>query len=226
MGKNLKTLLFGIFLGLNLVASSAHADQPDPNDERSVLDKETFNEEVHPYERSISRAAAGFRASIHDVPSSGALGDLYQIYGEWVMPFQTLGLFSLGGSLGIYALHEPQTTFPYPDYQNFFPGLYLRYQLAFKKYQPVIPTAAIEVNYYRFGLPNNNESATGTVVSPSFGVFINMGWLDPLTAKDAYESINLSRAYLTLEVKPATFNTEFFKFSGTFWTFGVRLEFQ
>ena len=229
MQNYLKTVLIGIFLGLNFISASASANDmkdEDLNDTRSILDKEEYDSTNPTYIHATSHVAIGLRFALHGVPGDSAIGDLYQFYAEWVLPFQRMGIFSVGGNLGVFALHEPDTALPYPNYLNALLGGQARYQLKFTPNQLIVPTAEIELDYYRFLKPDGQSYLSGINVSPSFGVFINMGWIDSVTAKDAYENIGLSKAYLTLEVKPMKLSTDYFSLSGAAYLFGIRTEFE
>lgn len=225
MQKYLKTVLIRIFFGLCFLNPFASAD--DLNDDRSVLDRPEFDPNTPSYQLTHSTYSIGVRFGLHGFPNSADLGDLYQGYGEWVMPFQSAGVFSVGAHLGVFALRELGTALPYPNYQNMLSGFQLRYQLKIWPNQIIVPTAQLEADYYHFVLPSGTSpsSLNGTNFGASYGVFLNLGWFDPITAKDAFQSLRLTKTYLTVEVKPTTLKTDLFKLNGSLILFGMRTEF-
>ena len=224
MKKHLKSILLALSFGLNFVAFSGWA-ATDPNDDRSILDQPGYNSDTPVYTLAPSRYAAGIKIAIHGFPYSSALGDIYELYGDWILPYQKAGVISFGGDLGIFAMRELLTAFPYPNYLNSIIGGHARYQLRLTPYQLIVPTVSLEYMYYRLMKPDNSY-LTGTNVGASFGVFINLGWLDRATARDAYQSLGMTKSYFTAEIKNATFSNTSFILNGSFWLFGLRTEFE
>jgi len=72
----------------------------------------------------------------------------------------------------------------------------------------------------------NTTTTTGIIFSFDAGFMINMGWIDRDTARDAYQTIALTRSYLTFEIHPLSISDSNISVSGTFFYSGLRLEFE
>jgi hypothetical protein len=216
------------FANANGVPTATPAADTDyyPPDE-SILDDPDYDPS-HPYYQSIKpRWALGLRAAIHEFPVKGALGTSFQLYGEYMFPFQKFGAFSIGPHIGSFPLYAPDTGIPYPAYENALAGAALRYQLKFMTNQWIVPTMALEWEYYRIKeSAGNNNQITGSDFGLSAGVMINLAVIDPLTARDAYQSLGLLRTYFTIELRSANINNPLFSLVGNYWLFGLRLEFE
>jgi len=214
------------FCGFSLVsAKNARATEKDPG--ASILDDPNYDPN-HPYFQSIKPEwALGFRAAFHQFPVSGALGTTFQVYGEYLLPFQNIGVFSIGPHFGSFPLYAPETGIPYPTYENAIAGAELRYQLYFMTEQWVVPTMALEWEYYRIKASDvGNDQLTGYDFGVSAGIMINLGVIDSVTERDAYQSLGMVRSYLTIELRSSNINNSLFSLSGNYWLFGLRMEFE
>ncbi|MBU6153584.1 MAG: hypothetical protein KGP28_04715 [Bdellovibrionales bacterium] len=217
-----------ILLGMTLfstllsVPDVVWAEEDSPP--QSILDDPDYDPSIPWYQSLKSGWGLHLRTAIRNFPSPGASGNLFQLSGEWILPFQKAGLFSIGGTLG--GVMDLQSGF---GIYSLFPmvGGVLRYQLKVFKNQPLVPTFAVSYDYYR--IPNGADliqTPDGNQAGFSYGIMLNLSWLDQVTARDAYRSLGMTKAYLTAEI----FNTEFqnavFSLIPEFYVFGLRLEFE
>jgi len=209
----------------------ARADS-DPNPDLSPLDRPDYDPDHAFYQIAPSRWAMGLRAAINAFPFNSAVGNSYQLFGEWVLPFQNMGLFSLGGHFGSFPINtsgQNLATYIPVNYSSMMGGLQFRYQFRYSKFQLFVPTVAIEPDYYAIRLGSNGPNTTtttGIIFSFDAGFMINMGWIDRDTARDAYQTIALTRSYLTFEIHPLSISDSNISVSGTFFYSGLRLEFE
>lgn len=193
----------------------------------SVLDAPDYNPDVPVYDRTKPKWALGLRAAVHKFPVEGALGSAFQIYGEYILPFQAVGVFSLGPHIGIFPLYAPETGIPYPEYENAIAGAAFRYQLKLVEGQWLVPTFAVEWEYYRIRETTLNQNQlTGSSFGLSGGLMLNLSFIDRETARDAYQSLGLVRSYFTFELRSANIDNELFTLTGNYWLFGLRMEFE
>ncbi len=200
----------------------AHSAEDQPP--QSILDDPDYDPGLPWYQSLRSGWALQFRTAIRNFPTGGASGNLFQIGGEWILPFQKAGLFSIGASLaGVSALQSGFSTY------SVFPmiGGTFRYQLKLFKNQPIVPTAALGYDHYR--IPNGAALAQmpgGNQMSFSYGLMVNLSWIDQVTARDAYRSLGMTKAYLTAEILETEFQNSIFSVVPELYVFGLRLEFE
>ncbi len=156
------------------------------------------------------------------------MGQVYQLSAEWILPFQKWGLFSVGGHLGSFPLSAPQSNVPYPIYENGIGGLQFRYQLKLSKYPIVVPTASLVAEYYRIRPYQDSPAvqASGMNLGLGAGLMLNLGFIDAVTAREAYASLGLTKAYLTAEIQTLSISSSVLSLSGTFYLLGLRTEFE
>lgn len=205
------------------LASPALAEEVDPD---YIIDRPDYITGEPWYQTAKSAWSIGVRTGLDDFPSSSAQGDLFQITGDWVIPWQTLGIFSVGPQLAILNLRAPVVG-TVSDPLNVMLGATIRYQLKFIKNQPIVPTVALSWDYYRLksAFPVAPH-ATGNGISFSGGVLLNLGWIDRETAKEAFQSLGMTRAYLSAEVQSTAFKNTVFSRDALFFLFGIRFEFE
>lgn|GEM_PF-1794605 len=200
----------------------AQAEDLDPP--QSILDDPDYDPSIPWYQSLRSRWGLQFRTGIRNFPSTQASGNLYQVAFEWMIPFQKAGILSLGGAFG--GIHNLQIGFTNQSISPMVGGL-IRYQLKVFKNQPIVPTAAVTYDYYR--IPNGGPFAqvpSGTLTGFSYGLMLNLTWIDQVTARDAYRSLGLTKAYLTAEISQPEFKNSVFVLKPTFYLFGLRMEFE
>jgi len=220
--------ILGIAFFVSLGSVSARADLADHG---SALDREDY--EDHPtYQIAPSRWSIGFRGALDSFPIKTAIGNSYQFFGEWVLPFQSFGLFSFGAHFGTVPInngsHNASPIYiQYPNFLSVMGGLQFRYQFRYARDQLIVPTASVEWDSYRFIVSDDrSEDAIGSVIGFSAGLMINIGSIDKDTAREAYSSLSLTRTYLTLEIHPLQITTPTLALSGNFIYMGLRLEFE
>ena len=106
-------------------------------------------------------------------------------------------------------------------------GGILRYQLKVFKNQIIVPTAALSFDHYR--IPNGSsliQMPNGNLMGFSYGAMLNLSWIDQVTARDAYRTLGMTKAYLTAEIYNTEFQNPVFSLIPEFYVFGVRLEFE
>ncbi len=223
MVKPLSALLAIIgFLGFFFAPEEARSEEEGPP--QSILDDPDYDPSMPWYQSLRSGWALQFRTALRNFPTSGASGNLFQLSGEWVVPFQKAGIFSIGGTFG--GISDLQNGF---TAQQVFPmvGGVLRYQLKLFKNQPLVPTAALSYDYYR--IPNGgslSQMPDGSQMGFSYGVMLNLSWIDQVTARDAYRTLGMTKAYLTAEIFETEFQNSVFSLIPNFYVFGLRLEFE
>ena len=196
---------------------------------RADAENGTFEDAQSKYQVASSHWAVGFRVALNSVPFSSAVGDSYQFFGEWVIPYQQMGIFSLGGHLGAFPINTQNTTgsyIPYPNFESAMGGFQFRYQLKFFKQQLFIPTVSGEWDFYRFVIGSDRAAAVGPTLGANIGFMINLGWLDRRTAMEDYQAASLTRTYFTFEVHPLQIANYNLNLSGNLFYFGVRFEFE
>ncbi len=217
--------LFLLILGISLPAPfSGHCRAEEEGPPQSILDDPDYDPGLPWYQSVKSGWGMQVRTAIRNFPSAGASGNLFQVGGEWIVPFQRAGLFSVGLNLGAFTNLQAGlvqvSSFP-------LVGGMLRYQLKVFKNQILVPTAAVSFDHYR--IPDGSSLAqmpSGNLMGFSYGAMLNLSWIDQVTARDAYRSLGMTKAYLFAEI----FNTEFqntvFSLIPELYVFGVRLEFE
>ena len=68
--------------------------------------------------------------------------------------------------------------------------------------------------------------ATGSGTSFSAGLLLSLGWIDRETAKEAFQTLGMTRAYLSAELQSTSFNNTVFNREALFYLFGIRFEFE
>lgn len=223
----MKKWLFCIALLLFSPLAFAASEDEKLNDPRSVLDRPDYDDNNPPHRRAKSGMAWGFNFARHGFPTQDALGDLYQLFLEWVIPWDKMGVFSVGVNGGVLSIYAPETTIPYPNLGNPLVGGQITYQLKFLQNQWIVPAATFFVDYYRIKLNSSGDLyASGAATGFSGKLMINLGNFDSLTARDSYDTVGLTKAYLSLGLDQMTLSNSFLSLSGSFWTMGFRLEYQ
>ena len=234
MGKTSRFVLstiLAIAFSLSLGSTFAKADD-NPDDNTSVLDRPGYDPDYHAFQVAPSRWSIGFRGAVSGFPISSAAGSSYQIYVDWILPFQKSGLFSLGLQYGSFPVSSTATnasgnSIPYPNYLSQMGGVQFRYQLRYWTNQLIVPVVGIDLDYYDLVIGGGIEDrATGITVGANFGLMINLGAIDVDTARDAYQTIQMTRTYLTLELHPTSISATNVSYSGTLFYMGLRLEFE
>jgi len=199
----------------------------DGNPAGSILDDPNYDPNLPWYQSLKSNWGIQIRTGINGFPSADGNGNLYLFSYEWMIPFQKAGIFSLGANLGLLPLQAPTTSIVSSNLLNPFVGAQLRYQLKVFKNQPLVPTGALTYDYYR--IKNNNpvlNFVSGFQIGYSFGLMLNLTWIDQMTARDAHRSIGLTKAYLTAEIFQSEFQNAAFYLNSRFYLFGLRTEFE
>jgi hypothetical protein len=226
-----RNTILAIAFSLSLGFTWARADD-NPDDNSSILDRPDYNSDYHQYQLAPSHWSIGFRGAISAFPFSSFAGSSYQLYVDWILPFQKSGLFSVGLHYGTFPINSSVTnaygnTIPYPNYLSQMGGFQFRYQLRYWKNQLIVPIVGVDVDYYDLVIGGGIEDrATGLLVSPDFGVMLSLGVIDDVTARDAYQTIGMTRTYLTLEAQPFSLSATNVSFSGTLFYMGLRFEFE
>jgi hypothetical protein len=221
--RSLRVLLIPILLTLVSVSGRALAEEVDPD---YIIDRADYITGEPWYRTAKSSWSFGLKAGLNGFPSSGAQGDLFQLTGDWIIPWQSIGLFSMGPQIAVLNLGSPVVG-TVSDPLNLMVGATFRYQLKFMKNQPLVPTAALSWDYYRLksAFPVA-PYATGSGISFSAGLLLNLGWIDRETAKEAFQSLGMTRAYLSAELQSQSFKNTVFSREATFYLFGIRFEFE
>lgn len=92
MNLNLAAMLVTLFV-LSPCAQGQEVSDPDSNE---------INHKA--YETVEPTKAFGARIALNAFPIKTAIGSTYQIYGEYILPFHTLGLVSIGAHGGLFPL--------------------------------------------------------------------------------------------------------------------------
>ena len=213
-----------MFVGLTLSAPLVRAEAVDPD---YIVDREDYSPDHPWYQTAKSTWSMGVRVGLNGFPSSAANGNLYQFNFDWVIPFQKIGVFSIGSDLGILQLRTANSAVDTSQISNGVAGAHLRYQLKLFPVQPLVPTASIGVDYYRLksNLPAASY-ATEAQVNTTFGLLFNLGWIDGHTAKEAFQSSGMTKTYILAELNMRKFANPVFSLDGKFYLLGVRVEFK
>ena len=212
-----------MFMALVASPDRVRAEEVDPD---YIIDRTDYITGEPWYQTAKSTWSLGFRAGLDDFPGSSAQGDLFQISGDWIIPWQTLGLFSVGPQIAVLNLKSPVVG-TVSDPLNLMLGASVRYQLKIMKNQLLVPTASLSWDYYRVksAFPVA-PYATGNGISFTAGVLLNLGWIDRETAKEAFQSLGMTRAYLSAELQSTSFKNTVFTRNAVFYLFGIRFEFE
>jgi len=111
-----KTLL--VFGFCALFASFAHATDIKGD----ILDQEDYDPDTPYFQIMPPSWSFGFRSAIKAFPIKSSTGNVYELFAERMVPFQKLGILSLGVHLGT-------APFSSSNYENLKYGALLRYQL-------------------------------------------------------------------------------------------------
>ncbi len=219
---------FALLLAMGLIpgaASTAFAHDTELGD--SILDHPDYDPNVPWYQALSPSWAVHLRAAISGLPSAGN-GNLYQAGLEWLIPWQKLGVFSIGANLGILPLEGPaESPLSGSNLMNAFVGGQLRYQLKVFHNQILVPTATVSYDYYRLKLRTANiDYVSGSQMGYGFGAMLNLGWIDPVTSRGAYQALGLTRFYVTAELFQSPFANFAFSLNSRFYLFGIRAEFE
>jgi hypothetical protein len=211
------------------VKDDSPREETVPSTSDYLIDRPDYQPGVPYYLTVKSRWATGLRFSIAKVPVPGAIGNTFQFYLERMFPFLGEGYLCGGIHVGTFPLYtqnvEPDPHVPSPNYGNAIAGAQLRYQLKFTKDPLIVPTGAIEWEFYRIKANEFDDTTlNGTDLGLSFGLMINAGFIDRLTERDAHNSLGLTRAYITAELRTANLNNSLFSLVGNYWLWGLRLE--
>ena len=209
-------------------SSAPEPDQGKPHSGpgASILDDPQYDPSIPWYQSVKSQWAFQLRMAQNRFPISEGNGNLYQLGVEWMIPFQKIGIFSMGANGGILQLVAPTTSLSTNSF-NPFVGGQLRYQLKFFNNQPIVPTGAVTYDYYQLkNLSPVATNASGSQVGFSYGVMLNLSWIDQVTSRGAYQSIGLTKFYLTGEIFQSEFSNAVFFLNSKFYLFGIRAEFE
>jgi len=220
-----------LFLGIFAFFSSLAYAEDTPSD---IVDRKDYDSNTPYFQKIVPSWAAGFRVAFNSVPVKTAIGSIEELYLEKLLHFQVLGVFSAGAHIGLAPLTLGR-------YDNWKYGVEIRYQLRFVENQIVVPTASVFYDTYRFKAFDNSVDAQSTL-GIMFGAMLNLGFFDRDTARESYQTLNLVRSYLTMEVTPIGFHFngvdlsgnpisgsswyDGTNVSGTIWYWGIRLEFE
>jgi hypothetical protein len=217
------TYMVSVLLGCLLFGPlNVRAETEDP-EEVMIRDQENYDSSVPYAEHFPSHWAVALRVALHNFPMSRALGDIYQLQGEYLLPFQKAGVFGLGAHLGVLNFHVSDRL---PnDPRNFGAGVHFRYLLRFMKNQLFVPTAALELTMLRIRGVDDQGWLTTSNFGVSLGVMLSLGFFDQKEATEGYLSSGLKRSYLTLEMRPQKISDPTIEIDGTSYFMGLRLEF-
>ncbi len=213
---------------------SAYAE-PEVNPDRTVelnkdsdfaIDQPDYDPHFPSYRRLPSKMAFGLRAAIYGVPYTAALGSVYQLFAEYILPWQKLGSWSIGMHVGSFPIYAPGTGIPNRQYENGIAGALIRYQFRYSAQQLVVPTGAVEWEYYHIKSSPTNDQVNGNDFGISGGLMLNLSFIDSQSWFEAYKSIGLVRSYFTAEVRTCAIDNATFTLSGLYWLWGVRLEIE
>ncbi len=212
-----------MLLALVPFSDRALAEEVDPD---YIIDRADYITGEPWYQTAKSAWSIGIRAGLDDFPSSSAQGDLFQLSTDWIIPWQSIGVFSVGPQFAVLNLRSPVVG-TVSDPLNLMLGATLRYQLKIMKNQPLVPTVALSWDYYRLksAFPVA-PYATGSGISFSAGLLLSLGWIDRETAKEAFQTLGMTRAYLSAELQSTSFNNTVFNREALFYLFGIRFEFE
>jgi hypothetical protein len=193
----------------------------------SILDHPDYDPSVPWYQALPPSWSLHLKAAVSGLPSAGN-GNLYQLGLEWLIPWQKIGVFSIGANLGILPLEGPSgSPLSGSNLMNAFAGGQLRYQLRVFNNQLLVPTATLTYDYYRLKLTNPAvDFVSGSQMGMGYGVMLNLGWIDPITSRGAYQSLGLTRFYLTTEIFQSQFSNFAFNLNSRFYLFGIRAELE
>jgi hypothetical protein len=216
-------LLFFLAWGLFPALTSATPALPGG----SILDDPDYDPKIPWFQSLRSSWSVSFKAGFQGFPVNDGGGNLYLASGDWMIPFQKAGILSVFIQGGLAPLSAPSMTLSQSNLLNPVIGGGLRYQLKFFPNQPLVPTASLSYDYYRLKTTNPTTS-TVSAAQPAFGygVFLNLGWLDPVTARGAYQSLGLTKFYLTAEIHHTDFQNSAVSMNSKIYLFGIRTEFE
>jgi len=206
--------------------AKAPLDSPHSTQGGSILDDPQYDPTIPWYQSVKSQWGIQLRMAQNRFPIQEGNGNLYQLGIEWMVPFQKIGIFSIGVNGGFLKLVAPTTSLS-NNLFNPIVGGQVRYQLKFFSNQPIVPTGAVTYDYYQ--LKNSSPVATnasGSQLGLSYGLMLNLSWIDQVTARGAYQSLGLTKFYLTGEIFQSEFTNAVFYLNSKFYLFGIRAEFE
>lgn len=147
---------------------------------------------------------------------------------EWMPRItQNIGMFGVGGTAAIYPVTEGHNTMPVGRTQNAWSvwsmGGILRYQARYLRRQILVPYAAISVETLRYRL-RDNTNGTLFLAGPRVGLYLFADLIDEEAAAWMYLNSGVARTYLLGEMRLHSGNNTAFKFDGTGYFLGVRVE--
>jgi hypothetical protein len=221
--RSLRALLISASL-LSLVPYSfSHSEEVDPD---FIIDRPDYVPGLPWFKAAKSTWAMSLRVGMDGFPASHGNGNLFQLTGDWIIPWQAIGIFSVGPQIAVLNLQDPVQGVE-SDPVNLMAGVTLRYQQKLFNFQPIVPTVALSWDYYRLKSTFPVAPwATGSAFSFSAGLLLNLGWIDQNTAKEAFQSGGMTRAYLSAEIQKTPFKNQVFRLDATFYLFGLRFEFE
>ncbi len=193
----------------------------------SILDHPNYDPSVPWYQALSPSWGVHLKSAFAGFPGAGN-GNLYQLGLEWLVPWQKIGVFSIGTNIGILPLEGPiGSPLSGGNLLNAFVGGQLRYQLKVFNNQIIVPTATLTYDYYRLKLATPGDAhVTGSQMGMGYGAMLNLGWIDPITSRGAYQALGLTRFYLTGEIFESPFSNFAFNLNSRFYLFGIRAEFE
>lgn len=218
---------FALALAIGWTQFSAPVFAHDTELGDSVLDHPDYDPSVPWYQALSPSWSVHLKTAIAGFSGAGN-GNLYQMGLEWLIPWQKLGVFSIGTNFGILPLEGPiGSPLSGSNLLNAFVGGQLRYQLKVFNNQILVPTATLTYDYYRLKLANPAiDYVSGSQMGMGFGAMLNLGWIDPITSRGAYQALGLTRFYLTAEIFQSKFENFAFNLNSRFYLFGIRAEFE
>ena len=235
VGKTWHYLMIAVIVSIGAPSAFSATDpgsspKPEPSPIQrsdSILDDPGFDPKLPWYQSTKPSWSLHFKAGINGFPVKSGNGNLYLIGFEWLIPEQRYGIFGVGADLGFLSLKAPLSTLSTSSPLNPFLGGQIRYQLKLLNNQWLVPTATLNYDYYR--LKNSVASpayASGAQIGWSAGLFISLSGIDPITARGAYQSLGLTKSYLTLEAFQTKFKNSVFQMESRFYLIGLRAEFE
>lgn len=142
---------------------------------------------------------------------------------EYQPPFiQSFGILGIGPSVNFYPPSNPPAVAK-SAVGLFSFGAQTRYQLRYFREQPLVPTAAYNVEFWNYYLVDGT-SGRFWAHGPIFGGMLLLNFLDPSSAAEFFVTSGVSRSYAVVEVRLLNGGDEVISFSGYSLYFGLRVE--
>lgn len=140
-----------------------------------------------------------------------------------LQPVRLLGLWGVGPSLEYFWTQKSGKTAPDVTLA-YNVGGHVRYQAQFSDTQALVPTVSYSFQYWKYQsvAGDGNFLAQG----PSVGLWVNLGFLDGLTARHLRNDYGITRSYLVFERRMITGADGLATLTGHSYNLGVRLEIE